>query len=487
MKKFWKYLAISAIAVGTLPMVSCSDDETVDPYTLNYCYVYQPYSTFAQLEYKANGQFLIDIEDPLSLMPVRLTKPAPTDLTVTVAIDETLVDEYNQANGTDYEFLTGCSIINPTLHIKQGEYISTKTLTQDVPGLDEEGNEISTTETVAVSDSIIVSFGESHENFQTGHPNLMLPIVITSVNGGVTISKSSRIFLTFSSDYKANVISTNYLTTYYIDDAVENWETAFKNATFTDFFQCKWNADDPITISASVNNNLVAAYNEANATNYLPIDGTQVATSNVNIAAGENKAGLTLSLGDYTGVVDGNSYLVPIELSVVSGEGAELEVNVVYVAVEYIPLAITCYPGSAPYSVSQIGKGGDWTCQYTSPAGVEADYGVILNTGNMTNKDFATGGQIVVDCGAPISAKMFMVRFNAYYYAVGELEDVETSLDGVTWSNWGTADFGDLKYQNNVYAEFSKPATFRYIRFVAGEEYYGWGFTPKIRQLQFFK
>ena len=60
------------MAVGLLPMAACSDDDAVDPYTLNYCYVYQPYSTYAQLEYKANGQFLVDVANPLSVMHPRI-------------------------------------------------------------------------------------------------------------------------------------------------------------------------------------------------------------------------------------------------------------------------------------------------------------------------------------------------------------------------------------------------------------------------------
>ena len=101
MKKFWHYIAVCAVVATIAPLTSCDDDDTVDPYDINYCYLYQPNSTFARLEYKANGEFLIDINDPLALKPVRLTKPAPRDLSVKVGIDPSLVDEYNQANNTE--------------------------------------------------------------------------------------------------------------------------------------------------------------------------------------------------------------------------------------------------------------------------------------------------------------------------------------------------------------------------------------------------
>ena len=99
------------------------------PYDINYCYLYQPNSTFARLEYKANGEFLIDINDPLALKPVRLTKPAPRDLSVKVGIDPSLVDEYNQANNTEYTFLEGASIVNPVLTIPAGQYVSPEVIT----------------------------------------------------------------------------------------------------------------------------------------------------------------------------------------------------------------------------------------------------------------------------------------------------------------------------------------------------------------------
>lgn len=482
------------MAVGLLPMAACSDDDAVDPYTLNYCYVYQPYSTFAQLEYKANGQFLIDIDDPVSLMPVRLTKPAPADLTIQVSIDESLVEEYNKANGTDYEFLTGCSILNPTLKIKAGEYISTKAVQQDilVPNPDDENQAPEpSTETVYVQDSIKVSFGDNHnENFQTGHPNLILPIVITSVNNsGVTISKSSRIFLTFSSDYKANMISFEYLTTKYIDDAVDNWQNVYKDVNLTSFFNCKWNADDAITITAKVNNDLINAYNEANATNYLPMTGCSVTTSTINIPEGANNADLQVKLGDYTGVVNGDEYLVPIEFTVTSGEGAELDSDVAYILVQYIPLQLTCYINTAPYSVTAITKGADWTCTYTENDGVQQDYSAILNSTSYSNKTLNPGGVIEADLGQEYSADLFFVRFGAYYYNSASLVNVETSLDGTTWTSWGDADFGNWGYSNSAYIEFSKQAKFRYIRFTGGAQYYSPGssyYYPRIRHLQFY-
>ena len=111
MKKFWKYIAACAAAVMLLPLVACNDDDTVDPYDINYIYCYQKDNLYPSIEYRANGNFLENIDDPLQLVPVRLTKPAPADLTVEITIDPSAVDEYNAANNTAYKPVTGAQLL----------------------------------------------------------------------------------------------------------------------------------------------------------------------------------------------------------------------------------------------------------------------------------------------------------------------------------------------------------------------------------------
>ena len=180
MKKYWKYLiAAAAIAVSAPTFTACSDNDEVDPYSINYVYMRQPNDTYANVEYKFNGDFLSGLEDPLALVPVRLTKPAPCDMTVEIAIDPTLVEEYNEANDGNYVFLEGAEVLNPTLTIKKGEYLS---------------------------DVITLGFTD-HTGFFDKTEDLILPVVVKSANGGAVISKSSRIFLTFTSTYHANVLT----------------------------------------------------------------------------------------------------------------------------------------------------------------------------------------------------------------------------------------------------------------------------------------
>ena len=124
MKKFWHYIAVCAVVATIAPLTSCDDDDTVDPTTSTTAIYISPIPHSPDWNTRPTVNSFIDINDPLALKPVRLTKPAPRDLSVKVGIDPSLVDEYNQANNTEYTFLEGASIINPVLTIPAGQYVS---------------------------------------------------------------------------------------------------------------------------------------------------------------------------------------------------------------------------------------------------------------------------------------------------------------------------------------------------------------------------
>lgn len=482
MKKYWKYLiAAAAIAVSAPTFTACSDNDVVDPYSLNYCYVYQPSSTYAQLEYKANGEFLVDIANPLQVMPVRLTKPAPRDLNITVGIDESLVAEYNEANGTDYKFLTGCSILNPTLKINAGEYVSTKTVTQSVPNPDDETGEGMIDEQFLRYDSITVSFGDM-TGFQTGEQDYILPVVITN-GDGTTISKSSRIFLTFSSTYKSNKVTASYVNYVSIDPDEDGWETAFTNLTIPEFFTTQWAADDPISISVQMDNSLIAGYNQENGTEYLALNGSSVKSTTVNIAKGAQSGDLQLTLGNYTGVAAGNEYLIPLKLSLLDGKGAELDGETVFVSISNVPNELTAVYNYQPAGFTLIPYESSWSGNnYSLSAGEDENMThILVNSDNYHG--FEPGDVSTVDLGSTKTVGMFSFMFYAWYYSTTEIENVQTSTDGNKWTDWGAVELGDEQYW---YITFSKPAKFRYIRWVWGGPAYSSYYGTFARNISFY-
>lgn len=439
MKKFQKYLSVCAVAVMLAPLASCDDDDTVDPYDINYCYIYQPNSNFTKLEYKANGEFLIDVDDPLALKPVRLTKPAPRNINVEMAIDPTLVDEFNksaEAGKKTYVFLEGASIVNPMLTIPAGEYTS--------------------------HDPVTVTFGDK-KAFQTENTDFVLPIVIRNADG-MTISKSSRIFLTFTSTYRANMVNPTIESTINIDTDLENWQSAYTTSTINDILATSWNADDAITVKATVDNSLIDAYNSENNTDYKPLQ-VSLTPENINIAVGSNKANLGLTLGDYTGIANDEKYLIPVKFSITSGVGAELSSDVAYIKIVKLPLYIINRGSTQPSGCTLIPYEESWTGTINGDASFTEN--VLATPDDIGQYSWTTtNSQIVIDLASAKTVNVIEHRFWEWYYALNNIKDVQTSIDGNNWTDWGDANIGTYGV---CYLEFSKPAKFRYIRWKAGD------------------
>ncbi len=458
MNKFIKYISLSAVAAAVLPLSSCYDDgpeyNDIIDYNTTYAYLYQPDETFAAVEYKANGNFLSDFSDPLSLVPVRLTKAATAPVTVEVAIDESLVDEYNSAQGTDYTFLTGASIVNPTLTIEQGKYIS--------------------------ADSIRISFAD-RSGFMSDATNLILPVVIKNVSGGnVTISESSRVFLTYNSTYRANKVSlaAPYLS---IDTDESDWQTAYASYTISDFASAEWAADDAITIGLQIDNSLVDTYNADKGAEAKALASASLAASQITIAAGEQSADLTVNLGDYAGVANGEEYVVPIKVTSFNGTGAELTTEVVYFTVGNTPPTYTVASSASALGLGTAITPGSWTMSsllagYDHNDNETTECSFLVTSPGSGYFGFDEGNALTVDFGSVLSVKGFRYTFYAWYYSVKSFTKVETSKDGNKWSEW-SMEGSFPSNASGVACKFAKATNCRYIRVTMGapaySSYYG--------------
>lgn len=466
MKKIWNYISLSAAVLAvSASLTACSDDDDLGPkqddYSINYAYFYQPDETYAHVEYKANGAFLTDINDPLQLVPVRLTKPAPSDLQLTIAIDQNAVEEYNKANNADYKFLEGCSVVNPTMHIAKGEYIS--------------------------EDPITISFGD-HSGFQTGDPDLILPVVISSVSdNGVTISKSSRVFLTFTSEYRANIV-TPCSYAHVIDTDVENWETAFKTISIANFITTTWAADEAITVNLSIDNSLISAYNAANGTEYKAIEASLEA-SQLTLQPGDSTATLNVTLGDYAeGISASDEFLIPVKVAC-SGNGAQLAENsdVIYITVtNFIPTYTISrnYTGKGSLKVYDPEK---WYLDYYVPEYDESeDMSIIFEDIDDFYAFVYENDVLTTDFGAVTKVSGFTLDFFAWYYSTTELKSIQTSTDGVNWTEWENVgdpiDIEDI----SVDVTFSKAIDARYVKVVIGAPSYSNFYGTVITNLHFY-
>ena len=234
MKAIFRKLFLGAlIALMGMSVVSCNDDDAVDPYDINYAYIYAPGYTNHAISYLEDGTIVKAINEEEKIIPVRCTRPAPNDLKITFSIDESLIDAYNKEHETNYALLKNAQLVNPELSIKKGEFIS--------------------------ADTLKVRYTDMSE-FRNGTANYILPVTITEVKGGgVTVSESKTFYLT----YKSTLIlmeeadSPNGTK---IDDRA-NW-SVLMNGKDTD--------DDGTSISAVIDgNNGTYIYSESEETELL--------------------------------------------------------------------------------------------------------------------------------------------------------------------------------------------------------------------------
>ena len=128
MKAIFRKLFLGAlIALMGMSVVSCNDDDAVDPYDINYAYIYAPGYTNHAISYLEDGTIVKAINEEEKIIPVRCTRPAPNDLKITFSIDESLIDAYNKEHG----------IIPKTIQ-KSIRDLITNEVTEDKPVVDAE-------------------------------------------------------------------------------------------------------------------------------------------------------------------------------------------------------------------------------------------------------------------------------------------------------------------------------------------------------------
>jgi hypothetical protein len=450
MNKLFKYCLLFAAIILAGVVASCSDDKEVDHYTLNYVYMYQPQSTFTSIQYKATGDFLTDIENEVALMPVRCTKPATSDMTVEVAVDASLVDEYNAKHGTDYVFLQSAKVVKSSYTISKGEYIA-KT----------------TADGVVVEDTVKVTFTDLAE-FQNGSTNYIVPVTVTSANAGGTIAKSGCIFLLFNSEYIANKVS-GVAVKVSVDGEAEGWQEAFNAFELADFMIASWNADEEITANVEISQAYVESYNLLNGTDYVFMEGAKLKSNKVTIKKGSLTAeALGIELADLTSVAQGDIvYILPIVISNVTGNGAELneEKKVAYITFAKA-LPDLSFSSTAPQGSDRLTADKDWSCLIW---GESTD---LLN--GVPYYWIYSGDDIVIDMASEQSIDAVLI----YPYggnSTYQFKNVTVSIssDGVNYT-----ELGEMYIQkvSNAYINFTPAAKARYIKILMNSSYYSYSY-----------
>lgn len=439
-------MAIAAMTAVMVPFTACDDDSELGPkdntnYESNFVYFETPASTYAQVEYMANGDFMSGLTDPLKLVPVRLTKPAPCDLQVEVAIDPYLVAEYNKEKGTDYTFLHRAMIENPVLTIKEGEYVS--------------------------SDTITISFG-NHSGFIDKEKDLMLPIVVKGAEG-LTTSKSARIFLTFTSTYRPNylTIPTQEMTKKVVT-VIEGWEETIKTIEASDAFQLTYAPYEDVTINIAIDESKVAEYNAANGTDYVFKDDATLVTNTLRIGTDGSNASFTIETGDPTGIANDITYLIPVTVTSVEGAAVELkEGNTVYIIVKGVSRELSV---SGKYSGSLLANPTACTVNGATTGYYGYQWINAINDNKWDYDYLRSGSMMEIDFGQVVKLSSFYIYHWSSSYSADKLT-METSADGNKWNDWG-----EVSYQKagSYYVNMSTTEEVRYMRLVFSNTNNGW-------------
>lgn len=440
-KKFWKDIAIAAFTVVMALLTACDDDSELGPkdkadYETNFAYCLESDNNYPTLSYRYSGTIIETQEEVLQLTPVRLTKPAPANVEIEVSIDPTLVDEYNAANGTNYEALTDVSIVNPVMQIDKGQFITADSIQIDLNG---------------------------NRGFAENGKDLLLPVVIKSANNDITVSKTSRVFVAFT--YSANVISIQG--TLYQAGADESlWADKMANLEF-EVISSIFTADTNTTVKFEIDNSLVEEYNKANDTEYLVWEGLTLDDS--VIASGERFAKIRFKVSDYSQLETG--YVVPVRIKSIEGDGAIVNENAALAYFVICSYAPTISGGSATGRV--FTDKSNWNLKVNGSDNYDSNqWRVKLFDGNAyTYGDYWHPNDVVeINLGEVKTCTCVSVQYYAWYYGVQEYYSVRTSADGVKWTNWkNTLNFYGSGTTN---INFSYPVKAQYIELTIGRPNY---------------
>lgn len=440
-KKFWKYTAIAAFTVVMAPLTACDDDSDLGPkdkanYETNFVYCLESDNNYPTLSYRYSGKIIeTDIKE-LQLTPVRLTKPAPENVEIEVSIDPTLVDEYNAANGTNYEALTDVSVTNPIIKVAQGQFISTDSIKIDLNG---------------------------NRGFVGNGKDLLLPVVIESASSEITTSKTSRIFVAFH--YSANVVS--------IEDALYQagadeslWADKMANLEL-EVISSIFTADANTTVKFEIDNSLVEAYNKENDTEYLAWEGLTL--DDAVIVPGERFAKIRFNVSDYSQLENG--YVVPVRIKAIEGDGAIVDEDADLAYFVICSLAPTISSGSA--QGIELTDKENWDLKVNGSDNYGTNYWRVklFDGGAYTYGNYWYPNDVVeINVGEVKTITSVAVQYYAWYYGVQEYVSVRTSEDGVKWTKWkNTPDYYGSDTTN---INFSYPVKAQYIELTIGRPGY---------------
>lgn len=225
MKNIFKSFMIALAAVSMFTACAEKEEGPLDPYSVNWTYL-RPVTPPVNVAIITDAQELVSVfnTEETTLTRIQCTKPAPKDIKATITIDESLVEAYNAANETECLLMPHVRLVSESLTIPAGEYVSSDTLkiAYDVEALEQ----------------FITS--------QTTAAEFVLPITMTSVSDGGTISETRTVFVRYDilvktaeqadapfgvkyEDMASAVVTLNGYVTDVLNDGDDYWDEYVKS------------------------------------------------------------------------------------------------------------------------------------------------------------------------------------------------------------------------------------------------------------------
>jgi hypothetical protein len=261
----------------------------------NEVYIDAKERTFNYAIHRTADDEVQGIDTILAKFPLHSSQAAAADIKVNLSIDNDLVGVYNAQNTTDYNSipLANLKLNRTALTIAQGATIS--------------------------ADSLAISYIKPLSSL-TDTKGYLVPVKIVSSAGvDVTTRYEERVVYLHIQVTQGNGIYFK---------AGENSAIYSNNPTLGIFSDINgtpfslyplFETQGDVTINLAVNNDLIAAYNSAMATNYQPVPATGFDPMSATLTAGAATCTGTLAYkGDKTTLTDARGYLIPIEITTVT-------------------------------------------------------------------------------------------------------------------------------------------------------------------------
>lgn len=432
--------------------------------------------------------------DVTTTLSARLSQVVEADTDITLAVDNTLVESFNKDNGTEYQTLDAALVtFSGPLHFAAGAEKSESdvTVTVDVAGL-ADGEYL-----VPVLPALPNGFGYD----ETGYVKYLI------ITKGTTTIKVSTV-----GDVVENISVLSLLDGGYSAEVETTLSAQLSLGAVTD-----------IQFGYVVDNSLVEAYNEANGTEYMMIEESDVTVSGKLSVAAEattSTGELTVSVADLSVFEAGHTMIaLRPDLESLNDYEADAERGVKYLLVYLGEENLAAEQNLEPFEGNctmidnannklgwtvdivnlntSIGGTGVWdfdgadaVTKLFNGRNAKNDNGFYAIFNNYYSWRVGVGGRMTIDMkkSYSVSTVAWGVCYTNMTYSVKTIRNVEISADGKTWIRQdadgvtiakATGDNGIMQWFT-----FAKPVEARYIRFDITDRYDTSGNFCGMRELE---